>query len=203
MKTQVIMKRELFGSEIRQQSKTNFFSATDLVNVGNKWRRSRDIAEFNLSVFLKNKNTTEFINELHNKYDIVISKGRGRNSVTWVHPLLFIDIALAISPKLKIETYEWLFDNLLIFRNDSGDSYKEMSAALWTRFKNKREFPKYITRVANYIRKECLVTDWDTANEKQLKLRDKMHYSIKTLCNVLTNVDQAVLIGVKENLKQL
>lgn len=200
MKTEVIMKRELFNAEIRQQSKTGFFSATDLVRVGNKWRISRDMATFNLSLFLKSKSTLIFIDELNYKYDIVITKSKGRNSTTWVHPLLFIDIALAINPKLKVEVYEWLFDNLIKFRNDSGDSYKEMSAAIWQRFQNKREFPKYIIRVANYIKKSCNVNDWNTATEEQLKLRDKMHYSIKTLTNVLTNTDEAVRLGVKENI---
>jgi len=203
MKTQVLIKRELFGSEIAQQSKTSFFSATDLVRVGNKWRNSRDLSSFNLSLFLKSKSAMEFIEELNNKYDIVISKGRGRNSVTWVHPLLFIDIALAMNPSLKIEVYEWLFDNLIKFRNDSGDSYKEMSAAIWQRFQNKREFPKYIIRVANYIRKACKVEDWNAATEEQLKQRDKIHYSIKTLTNVLTNTDEAVRLGVKENIIEL
>jgi len=201
MKTQVLMKRELFGSEIEQQSKTGFFNATDLVKIGNKWRSSRDLPIFNFSAFLNNSKTKEFIEELNSKYDIVISKGKSKNSKTWVHPLLFIDIALAINPKLKVEVYEWLFDNLIRFRNDSGDSYKEMSAAIWQRFQNKREFPKYIARIADYIRKSCNVTDWNNASEEQLKLRDKMHYSIKTLTNVLTSTDEAVRLGVKENVK--
>jgi len=201
MKTQVIMKRELFGSEISQQSKTGFFNASDLVKVGNKWRYSRDMPNFNFSAFLNNSKTKEFIKELHSKYDIVISKGKSKNSTTWVHPLLFIDIALAINPKLKVEVYEWLFDNLIKFRNDSGDSYKEMSAAIWQRFSNKREFPNYIRKVADYIRKSCGVEDWQNATEEQLRLRDKIHTSIKTLTNVLTNTDDAVRIGVKENLK--
>ena len=199
MKTQVLMKRELFGAEIEQQSKTGFFNATDLVKIGNKWRNSRDLSIFNFSAFLNNAKTKEFIEELNNKYDIVIDKGRGKNSKTWVHPLLFIDIALAINPKLKVEVYEWLFDNLIRFRNDSGDSYKEMSAAIWQRFQNKREFPKYIKRVANYVRKSCGVEDWQVATEEQLRLRDKIHFSIKTLTNVLTSTDEAVRLGVKEN----
>lgn len=201
MKTQVLVKRELFGSEIKQQSDTGFFSATDLVKVGNKWRSSRGLSVFNFSAFLNNSKTKEFIEELNNKYDIVISKGKSKKSTTWVHPLLFIDIALAINPKLKVEVYEWLFDNLIKFRNDSGDSYKEMSAAIWQRFQNKREYPVYIQKVANHIKKSCNVEDWNTATENQLRLRDKIHYSIKTLTNVLTNTNEAVRLGIKENIK--
>lgn len=195
------MKRELFGCEISQQSKTGFFSATELVNAGNKWRRINGLKDFNLSQYLKSNSFTEFKNELETKYGNVITSSRGRNSNTWAHPLIFIDIALAINPKLKIEVYEWLFDNLIRFRNDSGDSYKEMTAAIYIRFPNKREFPGYIQRVANYIKAELKVDDWQKATEAQLKKRDMIHNSIRLLCNVLNDPNQAVKLGVLENLK--
>lgn len=196
------MKRELFGSEIRQQSKTEFFSATDLVNAGNKWRRHNKLNDFNLYQYLKQKNTLEFIEELEKRYNQkILVSSKGRNSTMWVHPLLFIDIALAINPKLKIEVYEWIFDNLIKFRNDSGDSYKEMAAALYIRYNNKREFPTYLSKVAMYIKSQVGVEDWQTATEEQLKKRDKIHDSIKLLCNVLQDTNQAVKLGVQENLK--
>ena len=202
METQVIMKRQLFSGKISQQSKTGFFNATELAQIGSEWRRAQGHTPFNLSQFLKTDSTCSFIHELENKYGDALAVTRGRNGGTWVHPLLFIDIALAINPKLKVEVYEWLFDNLIKFRNDSGDSYKEMAAAIWTRFVNKREFPKYMVRVANYIKKSCEVPDWQTATENQLKQREKIHNSIKTLTNVLTNTDDAVRLGVVENLKK-
>ena len=96
--------------------------------------------------------------------------------------------------------YEWLFDNLIRFRNDSGDSYKEMSAAIYVRFTNKRDFPNYIQRVANYIKSQLKVDDWQKATEEQLRKRDLIHNSIRLLCNVLNDTDQAVRIGVKENI---
>lgn len=200
MKTQVIMKRELFGVEISQQSKTEFFSATELISAGNKWRIANGYSAFNLSQYLKSSSFIEFKTELEKKYGNVMSVGRGRNGQTWVHPLLFIDIALAINSKLKIEVYEWLFDNLIKFRNDSGDSYKQMSAAIYLRYTNKRDFHNYIQKVANYIKAELKVDDWQKATEEQLKKRDTIHNSIRLLCNVLNNTNQAVRLGVKENL---
>lgn len=200
METQVIMQRELFGSIISQQSKSEFFSATDLVKAGNKYRRQNNLSDFNLSQYLKGTSFLEFKKELENKYGNVICSGRGRNSNTWVHPLIFIDIALAINPKLKIEVYEWLFDNLIKFRNESGDSYKEMASAIYVRFPNKREFPAYIQKVANEIKEKLNVTDWQKATQEQLKKRDIIHNSIKLLCNVLNDTNQAVRIGIKENL---
>lgn len=199
MKTEVIMKREIFGHEISQSSKTEYFSATDLKNAGDKWRYANQLPAFNLSQYLNSKPTKEFIDELENRYNKkVVNQGRGRNSVTWVHPLLFIDVALAISPKLKIEVYEWLFDNLIKFRNDSGDSYREASGALFTRHKNQRTFPDFIQKVAIYIKEQLGVTDWQTASEKQLKQRDKVHSVIKLYCKVLTDVRQIVRLAVEE-----
>lgn len=45
------------------------------------------------------------------------------------------------------------------------------------------------------------VIDWQKATEEQLKKRDVIHNSIKLLCNVLNDTEQAVRLGVKENLK--
>ncbi len=107
---------------------------------------------FNLSMFLKNEKTKDFISMLEEDYGTVITKGRGRNSSTWVHPFLFIDIALAISPKLKIQAYEWLYDELLKYRNTSGDSYKKMCGAIACNT-SARELTSTIQDVARSIKK--------------------------------------------------
>lgn len=204
MVTEVILKRELFGEEISQKSKSEFFSATDLVKAGNKWRMANELNEFNLSQYLKAKSTKEFIDELEKKYEVkCVSTGRGSKSNTWVHPLLFIDIALSISPKLKVEVYDWLFDHLVKFRNSSGDSYKEMSGALYVLYGNKKEFPDFISKVADYIRVSMGVSDWNTATKEQLEIRDKIHIAIKLFCNVLKKPREAIRLGVLEYIKPL
>ena len=193
------MKRELFGCQISQKSKSQFFSATELVNAGDKFRREQGLSDFNLSLYLKGSSFVQFKDEVEKKYGQSIISGRGRSAQTWVHPLIFIDIALAINPKLKLEVYEWIFDHLIKFRNDSGDSYKEMSAALFTRFGNVREFQKYIANVADEIRDALNVSDWQTATEQQLEKRDKIHRSVKLLCRVLTDTKQIVRLSIAEN----
>ena len=201
MITQVEMKRRLFDFEIKQQSKTEFFSATDLVRAGNKFRKSQNLSNFNFSAYLNNKDTKIFIKELDKKFNKSIIKGRGRSANTWVHPLLFIDIALAINPKLKIEVYEWLMDSLLKYRNESGDSYKKMTGALWENATNKTKFPKAIVETAKIIKKACKVKDWQKANEQQLRLRDKIHENIALLCDIFKDNNQAIKIGIKKAIK--
>ena len=199
METEVIMKRELFGQLISQKSKSEFFSATDLVKAGNKWRQANELSLFNLSQYLKGARAAEFISEMDAKYGKCVITGRGSTASTWVHPLIFIDIALAINPKLKIEVYEWLFDNLIRFRNDSGDSYKGMAAALYTRCNNTREFQTLVQNTANLIKHSLQVIDWNLATEQQLRKRDVIHNSIRLLCRVLKDVDAIVRIAIEEN----
>ena len=196
MKTEVVMKRPLFGMEVSQKSKSEMLSGTDLVKAGNKWRRANEMSDFNLSQWLKLAGTSEFISELEKKYDgEVLIKGRGRSAHTWMHPLLFIDCALAISPKLKIETYEWLFDSLLKYRNDSGDSYNKMVGSLYGRWSDKKTFPKFIQQVARDIRTLCNTEDWQRASEQKLKVRYELQNEIALLCDVLQDPKLAVQIG--------
>lgn len=201
MKTEVVMKRELFGFDVSQKSKSEMLSGTDLVRAGNKWRRTNELSDFNLSQWLKKQSTVEFIDELNSKYGKSIVKGRGRSAHTWMHPLLFIDCALAISPKLKIETYEWLFDNLIKFRNESGDSYKLMCGALYARASNKTNFNGYVIDVAKKIKLACGVSDWQSATESQLEKRKKLHNDIALLADVLNNNDEAVRLAILKGFK--
>ena len=190
------MQRELFGMTIAQKSKSEFFSATDLVRAGNKWRMSNGLSAFDLTAYFRQKGTQEFITELEQKFGKVKISGNGRGNHSWVHPFLFIDIALAISPKLKIETYEWLFDNLIRYRNDSGDSYRKMCGALFVRTKQKATFNANIQKLAQLIQVECGVSDWNKATEQQLKLRDRIHENIALLSEVLNDNMQAIRTGI-------
>lgn len=195
MKTEVIMKRELFGIEVNQKSKSEFFSATDLVKAGNKWRIGHDMPPFNFSMWLKSKSTVEFIAELKEEYGNAIFRGKK----TWVHPFLFIDLALAISPKLKIEAYKWIFDQLLANRNASGNSYKQMCGSLYAHHGNKREFHKFVSVIAKRIKEKCEVNDWQNANEAQLKKRDQIHHDISLLANAMNNNNEAVRLALLQH----
>lgn len=198
MKTEVIMKRALFGKEISQKSKSEFLSATDLVKAGNKWRILNDKPIFMLKTWLASKNTKEFIQELENEYGKVIIRAKNQNFHTWMHPFLIIDLALAIDPKLKIEVYKWLYDELLKYRNSSGDSYKKMSGALFINCRNKRFFTNEIKDTAHKIKEACGVDDWQSASKEQLELRNKIHNNIALLCDVLKNNTDSVRIGIKK-----
>lgn len=203
MKTQVLMKRQLFGFDVTQQSQTAFLSATDLVKAGNHWRMKNHLTQFNDKAWFKNNEVKEFISSLEEQFGQVKISGRGRGHHTWVHPLLFIDLALAISPKLKIEVYTWMYDYLLQYRNDSGDSYKRMCGAIYLRISNKSEFKDCIINTANRIKEACNVSDWQCATQEQLRLRDIIHNNISLLSDVLTNTENAIRIGIVKSIEQV
>lgn len=198
MKTEVIMSRSTFGEIISQKSKSGFFSATELERAGNKFRVMNNLPLIRLNSYFSNSANKEFILELESKYGAVKTDGRGKGNHIWVHPLLFLDIALWIDPKMKVEVYEWLMDNLIKFRNESGDSYKKMCGSLYLYAKNKSSFSKNIQAVANLIKIECGVKDWNEASEKQLKLRDLMHEFISFACDIVKDSNVAIEIGIQK-----
>jgi hypothetical protein len=198
------MKRKFYDGEVSQNSKTGYLSATDLFRIGNKYRASKGLGLIDISEFFRTKNVREFMSELEKAVgDKIKITARGRGRHTWVHPYLFIDMALALDPKFKIKVYSWIYDNLLKYRNDSGDSYKKMAGALITIISNKSTFPKVITKIANKIKKECDVKDWQTATEYQLKLRDKIHEYIFILSDVLRDVGSLVDIAIEKAKKEI
>lgn len=192
------MERALFGSKVRQRSDNGFFNLTDLERIGNAYRLSNNLPMMRLSSYLSNQETKEFISELESRFGVVKIANRGRGSGTWGHPLLFIDMALSMHPSLKIEVYEWIKDELIKYRNDSGDSYKNMCGAIITRLSNKSNFRQYVKKVAIIIRIACKVKSWETATEDQLKLRDRTQDVITLYTKVLTNPNDCVRLAIIE-----
>ncbi len=204
MKTAVLMERKLFDGIIHQNSKTEFLSATDLLLVGNKFRIGLGLRPFDYRVWMRAAQVKEFMRELeHQVGEAVWVPARGRGQHTWCHAYLFIDLALAINPKLKIEVYKWLFDYLIRSRNESGDSYKEMIGALYFHHGNKSTFGKYTQDVCKRIRQTVGVdpeneSAWQSATEEQLAHRNNIHNSIRILARVLRDNEQAVRLGILE-----
>ena len=110
--------------------------------------------------------------------------------------LLFIDIALAISPDLKIEVYGWLYDHLIADRNNSGDSYKLMCGALYSNAKNKARFAGVICDIAFKIQAKCGVKNWQHATEEQLKQRDDIHKFIALIASNTRDNEGAIRMGL-------
>lgn len=206
MKTLQIMDtadREFLGSNIRQRTDT-YFLLSDLEIAGNKQRQLEGRKVVSINEYFRINSNKDFIAELERKIGKPAKiSGRGRNSKTWIHPFLFIDIALWYSPKIKIEVYEWLYDYLIKYRVASGDSYTKMCGVLWEYASRKDLFQKNIKNLANVIKQECGVVDWNTATQEQLKDREYLHNMIADLAETLQNSHLGANLAIKAYRKKI
>lgn len=200
MITEKVLTRPLMGGIVRQKSKSEMFSASDLLKVGNRHRAINSKGALNFYTWVKSKRNVEFIDELKVSFPdaTIIQKRKGD---IWMHPYLFISLAMDIDPKFKVQAISWLYDYLIKYRNASGDSYKLMSGSIMGSIKNKKNAVDLVKNTARRIKAECEVTDWDTATADQLELRNDMHKNISWMTDIVENVDKAIEIGISKTLQ--
>lgn len=138
MNTSVTIFRPEGGLIIRQDSKNSFFNANDLLELYNaKNKEGKRIQNY-----FDNEATKRYMSALIQTEDlnhsnqselentIMITK-RGKNGGTWMHPYLFIDFAMWLSPEFKVKVVRWVYDNLIKLRIKAGDDFKEVNDALF------------------------------------------------------------------------
>ena len=142
MKTNQIMTRPMGSFHVEQRTKDGMFNATALLK---QWNTSSYVHTQNsgyvkkdLDDFFVNKNVEEFINALMTEESFtcrnsvyVKSKARAdRGGGTWMHPILFIKFAMWLNPRFEVQVIKFVYDQMLKYRNDAGDAYKELSSAI-------------------------------------------------------------------------
>lgn len=183
MQTAVIMKRDLNGLAVRQNSKTQMFNANDLLEIYNLSSKKKK----RIATYLENQSSQEYMEAIANDTDSnsrnscdlkngVLLTNRGRvNGGTWMHPYLFIDFAMWLSPEFKLTCIKWIYDHLIQFRNDTGDSFKEMGAALKEKDLVR---PHYFINEAHLLNKMVFGYEdggqRNIATEQQLRLMDTL-----------------------------
>lgn len=145
MKTNQVMIRPMGQFEVVQRTKDGMFNATALLK---QWNAQVDlhtqkngyVKKKDLDDYLSNKNTKLFIQTIINRENLNTPKmvclksraSRGDNSGTWMHPLLFIDFAMWLNPAFKYDVLKFVYDQMIQYRNNAGDAYRELSAAVAT-----------------------------------------------------------------------
>lgn len=199
MKTNQIMKREFIvaindvynKATVRQRTKDSYFNATDLIHSYNMVTGKRK----DIAAFLALKSTSDFQDVIVSKGDtrILVSKDNqevmkkaievtkgGRAQGTWMHPYMFIDFAMWLSPEFKYNTIKWVYDNLIKYRVESGDNYSVMSSALNRRYRDMfgKDAPQSFYQLeAKRIKHLVGIpedADWNVCSEEQLALRNEL-----------------------------
>lgn len=139
MKTNNVLTRPMGDFSVNQRTKDGFFNATDLLRQWNlNTQNFRDLKKKDLDDYLNNKSTQEFVSTIIQKETLsgkngVITSSKGRyNGGTWMHPMLFIDFAMWLNPSFKYEVIRFVSDELILLRDQAGENYKKLSAAVAT-----------------------------------------------------------------------
>ena len=129
MKTNQNLIRKMGDFDIYQRTSDGMFNATELLK---QWNKQNGMKK-EIKDYFDNKAAKEFIQviidrENLNKGNSPYLKTRGReNGGTWMHPLLFIDFAMWINPAFKYDVLKFVYDELIKYRNDAGDAYRDIS----------------------------------------------------------------------------
>lgn len=131
MKTNQEMIRKMGDFNVIQRTKDGMFNATDLLK---QWN-NQSCSERKMDNFFASHKTNEFINtiierEKLNTPKMVYLKTRGKKGGTWMHPMLFIDFAMWINPEFKYDVIKFVHDEMIRYRNEAGDAYRELSSAV-------------------------------------------------------------------------
>lgn len=159
MKTNVILSstdRELFGVTIRQNTKEQFLSVTDLQHAfeKGKWQYGWtgqtinqlmltdelakkcygvllecDFIKCDMSKFMEMVNTNGLITVLKG-LDVYKTTGRGTNKQVMAHPYIWMSIAIELNYVLYGKVIKWLTDSLIFDRVEAGNEYKPMNIAI-------------------------------------------------------------------------
>lgn len=178
---------------------TQMGSLNDVLKIGNEYRKAKGLREITLEEYLRRSETWEFIIEVEKKYGkttnweipslekdeksrIIYSSlikqfsviksqrgGKPENRGVWANLQIMLDLAIYLSPTLRLEMIEiFINQKILSWRDIGGDSFKEFNKIVDTLpdRKDKNNMGIYI-QVATQIRKKLAILDTKGYNEKE------------------------------------
>lgn len=136
---------------VEQRTKDSMFNATNLLK---QWNDASGEKK-EITKFFDNDNTKEFISALMeeenlNTQNSAYLKTRGNNGGTWMHPILFVKFAMWLNPRFEVQVIKFVYDQMLKYRNDAGDTYRELGAAV-QKIVSKKFMPVAMCKIAQAI----------------------------------------------------
>lgn len=158
-----------------------------------------------LDHYFENKSTEEFITtieskeNLHTRNSVYVKSraSRGINSGTWMHPLLFIDFAMWINPEFKYDVLKFVYDQLIQYRNEAGDTYKEMAVQI-ARISKKSDIPVNISSIASALNHIVY-----GRHEREIRNKSAEEQSMRELLKLQIKVSELIKEGFIKTYDQL
>lgn len=201
MKTNQNLTRKMGDFNVVQRTHDGMFNATTLLK---QWNTASGMGK-KIDNYFENQSSNEFIQtivereNLHTPKSVYVKSraSRGDNAGTWMHPLLFIDFAMWINPSFKYDVLKFVYDDLIKFRNDAGDAYKELASAI-VKITPKKEVPTAMTKIAQALNFVCTNRHEremrNQMDEPTMKEMVRLEQEIALLINVghLTTIDNTI-----------
>ena len=118
--------------EVLQRTKDGMFNATALLN---QWNRAAGMKK-EMNDYLRLQSTHDFLSALQSEFDFkdgnspyLTSRGKYSGG-TWTTPLLFIDFAMWLNPKFKVQVLKFVYDELIKCRTAAGDNYNVLAKSI-------------------------------------------------------------------------
>jgi hypothetical protein len=212
VKTNQIIKRNVFGRELRQDLKTGYLNLNDLEKIGNEFRKTKNLPQRPLANFYATQEGKEFMRALSLETGLPIDELRivkkGRKGGQYGHLILFLEIASWYDQSLKVKAWKIASDELLKYRDASGDNYKEMMTVLKDGFPQYFNSPMIYVKIANKIKNACRISGngkdtWNYASEYQLKLRDKIQSNIILLADMSNDLSFIFKKAIEKAIKEV
>lgn len=179
MKTNQLMIRNIGRYSVVQRTSDGFFDANSLIK---SWNSNPENTKREINKFLASSKTQEFISALKDKLAIsqkcdmlkikVLDDIKGRVTVkgktadkVWMHPYLFTKLAMWINPTFEVDVVMFVYDQMIKYRNDAGDAYRELSSAVAT-IVPKNEMKAKMRKVGEAV-------NWVIFNAHEKMLRNK------------------------------
>lgn len=200
MKTNQNLIRKMGEFDVIQRTSDGMFNATTLLKA---WNTSGNGAKKEMGDYFAIKSTDEYISALLLESEFKDGnspylKSRGKyNGGTWMHPLLFIDFAMWLNPTFKVKVLRFVYDQLIQYRNDAGDSYKEMASAI-CKIVPKGEQAKAIKEISMANNHIVYGT-----HEKEIRNKQAEESKIKQLDELQTDIVKLITDGFISNYDSL
>lgn len=124
------MKRQMNNFFVEQRTKDSMFNATNLLKQWNEFVEYNDDTQN--SVYVKSKVRSD------------------RGGGTWMHSILFVKFAMWLNPRFEVQVIKFVYDQMLKYRNDACDAYKELGSAI-SKIVSKKFMPAAMCKIAKAI----------------------------------------------------
>lgn len=211
MKNNIILRssdRELFGVTIRQNTKEEFLSVTDLQKAfeKGKWmygwtgQRINDLmltdelakkcygvllecgfVKSDMSDFMEMVKKEGLVNVLKG-LGVYKTTGRGENKQVMAHPYIWMSIAIELNYILYGKVVVWLADTLIFDRVEAGNEFKPMNAAIKSIMPNP-DYKKYAIAINERVFGKHVTGMRNMASAKELRSITKIEQFISQAIN--------------------